>query len=64
MTWIGSLWSPEPNLHTGVTSRVQSGGKPYVDQPRILPQFKLGLAMPPEKKVDGLSRERVRDTGF
>ena len=25
----------------------------------ILPQFKLGLAMPPEKKVGGLSRERV-----
>ena len=24
----------------------------------ILPQFKLGLAMPPEKKVDGLSRLR------
>ena len=30
----------------------------------ILPQFKLGLAMPPEKKVDGVSRERVLSRRF
>ena len=30
----------------------------------ILPQFKLGLAMPPEKKVDGSPRERVLSRRF
>ena len=29
----------------------------------VLPQFKLGLAMPPEKKVGGLTRE-LGDAGF
>ena len=36
MTWIGSLRSPAPNLHTGMTSRVQSGGRSSSDQPRML----------------------------